>query len=258
MTALLDAINAEIRDREEQARRLEDQLRHVGGQLDKLAQLHHLAQGLEAGEAPDRGGELTPPSPPRAGAAASNGGGPGASPAPKPARPRSKPRPAPQRAGAAAPKAAPGGLTLADRVLAVCASQDDATIHTIQQELAGHGTPGSIRATLGKLVTAGRITKHGTRGRQTYRPAAAQTAHGPDAPEPAPADPDFVRRERRELVLHTLREQGPMTAGRLRQQTELGHGAIVQILAELDRQRLAHKDPRTSQWAAYSTTEASA
>lgn len=247
MTALLDAINAEIRDREEQARRLEDQLRHVGGQLAQLAQLHHLAQGLEAGEAPDQSGE-TPSSspPPRGNGATGNGGGPGASPAPKPAQPRS-----------AAPKAAPGGPTLADRVLAACASQDDATIHTIQHELAGHGTPGSIKATLGKLVTAGRITKHGTRGRQTYRPAAAQTAHDPDAPEPAPADTDFVRRERRELVLHTLREQGPMTAGRLRQQTELGHGAIVQILAELDRQRAAHKDPRTSQWAAFSTAEAS-
>lgn len=85
MTALLDAINAEIRDREEQARRLEDQLRQVGGQLDKLAQLHRLAQGLEAGEAPDPSGETPSPSPPpRGNGAAGNGGGPGASPAPKP------------------------------------------------------------------------------------------------------------------------------------------------------------------------------
>ena len=246
---IIDVVRA---DRE----RLLVQRARIDEQLLALAEIERLAEGLEAGEAPDPSGE-TPSSspPPRGSGAASNGGGPGASPAPKLAK-RPKPKPAPnRRAGSPAAKKP----TLADRIIAACAARNDATIHTIQHDLAGHGTPGSIKATLGQLVTAGRITKHGTRGRQTYRPGSPPDSPRTGAPEPAPAgtDFDFVRRERRELVLHTLREQGPMTRGRLKRATELGHGEIVQILADLDRAGLARRDPRTTQWAACETaTEA--
>ena len=188
MTALLDAINAEIRDREEQARRLEDQLRQVGGQLDKLAQLHHLAQGLEAGEAPDRGGELTPPSPPRAGAAASNGGGPGASPASKPARPRSKPRPAPQRAGAAAPKPKTKASGAARRQAVLDAIRHGSASRSAIADATGI-TPSAILDLIRPLVAEGLVKPEGQGAGRRYRAArnGASVRRGPAASGQGPS-----------------------------------------------------------------------
>lgn len=258
MTAIAAAVKACRGELEDRCAWHLAQLDRLEQQLAKLKEIDRLAQGLEAGEAPDPSGETPSPSPPpRGNGAAGNGGGPGASPAPKPARPRSKPRPAPQRAGAAAPKPKTKASGQQRRQAVLDAIRHGAATRSAIADATGI-TPTAILDLIRPLVAEGLVKPEGKGAGRRYRPAGTPppaaappspaSAPKPAQPQPAP-DGDGLRRRQQEQVLDTIHEHHPIRAAEIMKRTGIGQGGLVTALARLSERDIVRKDRKTGEWA---------